>query len=103
MAIDRVLAACLTAKVCCSCSFLRRVAVVSTEAALVMTKAAEHFIGWMTCKAMANKDTKDRKKACLDYQDLTPLLGQHPEQLEFATDLYAPVSTWPRTLRPTRV
>jgi hypothetical protein len=64
-----------------------RVAVVSTEAALVMTKAAEHFIGWLTKKAMANKDVRDRKKVCLNYQDLPPLVAQHPEQLEFATDL----------------
>ena len=60
---------------------------MTTEAALVMTKAAEHFIGWLTKKAMANKDIRDRKKVCLNYQDLPPLVGQHPEQLEFATDL----------------
>jgi hypothetical protein len=64
-----------------------RVAVVSTEAAHVMTKAAEHFIGWITTKAMANKDVRDRKKVCLNYHDLPPLLAQNPEQLEFATDL----------------
>jgi len=64
-----------------------RVANVTTEAAHVMTKATEHFIGWLTKKAMANKDVRDRKKVCLNYQDLTPLLEQNPEQLEFATDL----------------
>jgi hypothetical protein len=64
-----------------------RVAVVSTEAALVMTKATEHFIGWVTSKAMANKDVRERKKESLDYNDLPPLVAQHPEQLEFATDL----------------
>ena len=60
---------------------------MSTEAALVMTKAAEHFIGWVTKKAIANKDLRDRKKVLLSYQDLPPLISQHPEQLEFATDL----------------
>lgn len=62
-------------------------AVVTTEAALVMTKATEHFIGWVTRKAMANKDSRERKKQTLDYNDLPPLVGQHPEQLEFVTDL----------------
>ena len=52
-----------------------------------MTKAAEHFIGWLTTKAMANKDVRDRKKVCLNYQDLPPLVAQNPEQLEFVTDL----------------
>lgn len=65
----------------------RRVAVVSTEAALVMTKATEHFLGWVTSKAMASKDLRDRKKVSLNYQDLPPLVAQHPEQLEFVTDL----------------
>jgi hypothetical protein len=63
------------------------VAVVTTEAALVMTKATEHFIGWVTRKAMANKDLRERKKQMLDYNDLPPLVAQHPEQLEFLTDL----------------
>lgn len=67
--------------------FVSRVAVVTAEAALVMTKAAEQFIGWITSKALANKDVRDRKKVCLNYQDLPPLLEQNPEQLEFATDL----------------
>jgi len=52
-----------------------------------MTKATEHFIGWVTRKAMANKDSRERKKQTLDYNDLPPLVGQHPEQLEFVTDL----------------
>ena len=37
--------------------------------------------------AMANKDVRERKKESLDYNDLPPLVAQHPEQLEFATDL----------------
>jgi hypothetical protein len=45
------------------------VAVVTTEAALVMTKAAEQFFGWITSKALANKDARDRKKVCLNYQE----------------------------------
>ena len=53
----------------------------------MMTKAAEQFIGWITSKALANKDVRDRKKVCLNYQDLPPLVEQNPEQLEFATDL----------------
>jgi len=64
-----------------------RVAMVSAEAALVMTKATEHFIGWVTSKAMANKDLRDRKKVSLNYHDLPPLVAQNPDQLQFATDL----------------
>jgi len=64
-----------------------RVAMVSAEAALVMTKATEHFIGWVTSKAMANKDLRDRKKVSLNYHDLPPLVVQNPDQLQFATDL----------------
>jgi hypothetical protein len=69
------------------CFLSRRVAAVSTEASLVMTKAAEHFIGWVTKKAIANKDLRERKKVCLNYHDLPPLVAQNPDQLEFAGDL----------------
>jgi len=41
----------------------------------------------VTRKAMANKDLRERKKQMLDYNDLPPLVAQHPEQLEFLTDL----------------
>ncbi|KAJ1475249.1 hypothetical protein T484DRAFT_1910015, partial [Baffinella frigidus] len=64
-----------------------RVAMVTTEAAVLMTRAAEQFIGWLTTKAMDGKPDGGRARKSFDYADLPPLLEEHPDRLEFLTDL----------------
>eukprot|EP00960_Hanusia_phi_P052274 761363-Hanusia_phi.AAC.1 len=63
-----------------------RVAALSNDAAFLMTKATESFIGWVTSKAFALREARDKRRV-LEYNDFPPCVSEFPDQLEFCTDL----------------
>mmetsp|Transcript_1171 Transcript_1171/g.3650 ORF Transcript_1171/g.3650 Transcript_1171/m.3650 type:complete len:352 (-) Transcript_1171:335-1390(-) len=63
-----------------------RVAALSNDAAFLMTKATETFIGWVTSKAFALREARDKRRV-LEYNDFPHCVSEYPDQLEFCTDL----------------